>query len=275
MASYTFSQVDVFGATRYRGNPLVVVHDADGLSTEQMQDFARWTNLSETTFLMSPTNPDADYRVRIFTASQELPFAGHPTLGSAHAWLAAHPGFADDRVRQQCDLGVVAVRRSLDRLSFAAPPMINSGPVDPDLLDRIVSVLGLESQQVLASRVIDNGPGWVGLLLDDAVDLLTLPGAGLPGAIGLVSRTATAGYDVELRAFFESNGIAVEDPVTGSLNAAVAQWLLPAGLLTAPYRAHQGTCVGADGVIMIEQDAGGQVWVGGRTQTMINGRVSF
>ena len=270
---HRFSQVDVFGATAYRGNPLAVVHDAEELSAEQMQAFARWTNLSETTFLLPPTSPEADYRVRIFTASEELPFAGHPTLGSAHAWLEAHPDFDGDRVRQECGVGIVTLRRTADRLSFAAPPLINSGPIDPERLATIRSVLGIGTEQVLASQVIDNGPGWVGLLLDDSVDILGLPSTGLPGSVGVVSRSAGPDHDLEVRGFFETNGITFEDPVTGSLNAAIAQWLLGSGWLPAPYRAHQGTAVGADGVINIEQDGDGTVWVGGSTATMITGRV--
>ncbi|HEY9294130.1 MAG TPA: PhzF family phenazine biosynthesis protein [Microlunatus sp.] len=275
VAAHSFCQVDVFGAVPYRGNPLAVVHGADDLSSQDMQAFARWTNLSETTFLLAPRTTDADYRVRIFTATEELPFAGHPTLGSAHAWLAAHPGFTGDQVRQECGVGLVTLRRSAEGLSFAAPPLIQSGPIDPDRLARILSVLGVRADQVLASQVIDNGPGWVGLLLDDAVDILELPSAGLPGSVGLVSRSAGPDHDLEVRGFFETNGIAFEDPVTGSLNAAVAQWLLTSGWLTAPYRAHQGTVVGADGVIKIEQDADGTVWVGGSTETMIDGQVTI
>ncbi|SDT42315.1 PhzF family phenazine biosynthesis protein [Microlunatus soli] len=277
MNTYDFSQIDVFGATPYRGNPLAVVQDADGVDDDQLQAFARWTNLSETTFLVPPTDPGADYRVRIFTGSEELPFAGHPTLGTAHAWLQAHPEHEGDRVVQECGVGLVTVRRTGSGLAFAAPPLITDEPVDDQLLAEIRGVLGLTADQLLASRVIDNGPGWVGVLVTDDVDIMALPTRELPGAVGVISRSAAAGtgHAIEVRGFFASGGIAFEDPVTGSLNAAVAQWLLGQGILTAPYSAHQGTAVGADGAIEIDQDADGTVWVGGRTTTMISGTVTI
>lgn len=279
---YDFGQVDVFGASAYRGNPLAVVHDAigpdgDQLDGDRLQAFARWTNLSETTFLMPPTDPAADYRVRIFTGTEELPFAGHPTLGSAHAWLEAHPDHDRDEVVQECGVGLVAIRRTADGLAFAAPPLINTGPVPTDTADRIRQVLGLRPEQIVASRVIDNGPGWVGVLLADDVDLLDLPTAALPGAVGLVSLRPVADRpanpDIEVRGFFASGGIAFEDPVTGSLNAAVAQWLIGEGVLAAPYRSRQGRAVGADGLITVDQDADGTIWVGGHVATMIVGTV--
>lgn len=277
MNTFDFAQIDVFGASPLRGNPLAVVHGAEGLSDDQLQTFARWTNLSETTFLVPPTDPGADYRVRIFTGSEELPFAGHPTLGTAHAWLQAHPEHAGDRIVQECGVGLVTLRRTEAGLAFAAPPLIKDEPVPDDLLTEIRQVLGLEPEQLLASRVIDNGPGWIGVLVADEVDIFALPTRELPGAVGVVSRSAAAGtpYDIEVRGFFASGGIAFEDPVTGSLNAAVAQWLLGQGVLTAPYTAHQGTVVGADGVITIEQDPDGTVWIGGRTTTMISGTVTI
>lgn len=277
MGSFDFDQIDVFGATPLRGNPLAVVHDGVGPTDDQLQAFARWTNLSETTFLVPPTDPGADYRVRIFTGSEELPFAGHPTLGSAHAWLAAHPEHTADRVVQQCDIGLVTIRRTAAGLAFASPPLITDTAVPDELIARIRRVLGLEPDQIVASRVIDNGPGWIGVLVADGVDILALPNDGLPGAVGVVSRSvgARTGHDIEVRGFFASGGLSFEDPVTGSLNAAVAQWLLGQGILTAPYRAHQGTAVGADGVIGIDQDDDGTVWVAGSTTTMISGTVTL
>lgn len=279
--AYDFDQVDVFGGRSFGGNPLAVVHDADGPSTAQLQEFARWTNLSETTFLLPPTTSEADYRVRIFTGSEELPFAGHPTLGSCHAWLRRHPDATRDTFVQECGVGLVRLRRSFDelvgeQLAFAAPPLINFGPVDPDRLKIIADALGIGLDRIERAQHIDNGPGWVGIQLTDAEQVLSVSSAGLPCPVGVVGPCPPGGpYEVEVRGFFPSGGSVFEDPVTGSLNAALAQWLVPLGVLPNSYRAHQGTQVGADGVITIEQTDDGTIWVGGRCATKISGTVDL
>jgi predicted PhzF superfamily epimerase YddE/YHI9 len=275
MRSYPFAQVDVFAGSHCRGNPLAVVGDAEGLSEEQMQSFARWTNLSETTFLLHPTSPDADYRVRIYTGSQELPFAGHPTLGTAHAWLQAHPGHQRERIVQECGLGRVELRRTESGLAFAAPPLLRTEPVAADRVVRIAEQLAIGPDRIESVRLIDNGPGWIGVLLAEGSSVYEVATPGPDAPIGVISRHADGPYAIEVRAFFPGGQQVFEDPVTGSLNAAVGQWLLGAGLLSAPYRAHQGTAVGADGVITIDQDPDGTIWVGGATTTMISGTVQI
>ncbi len=276
MSRFSFCQVDVFGAAPYRGNPLAVVHDADGLTTAQMQAFARWTNLSETSFLLPPTRPDADYRVRIFTAGQELPFAGHPTLGSCHAWLGAHPGHRADRIVQECGVGLVGVRRDGPMLGFAAPPLLAEAELTRSEVDDLAAELGLPSGRIRAARLLDNGPGWTGVLLADAETVLAVDPRSVRRPIGVVGAMPDGSpYAVEVRAFFPSGGVVVEDPVTGSLNAALGQWLLGAGVLPAPYRAHQGSVVGADGSVLVDRDPDGTVRVAGRTRTMITGTVEF
>jgi PhzF family phenazine biosynthesis protein len=284
-ADYDFSQVDVFGASSFRGNPLAVVHNADGLTTDQMQEFARWTNLSETTFLMAPTTPEADYRVRIFTGSGELPFAGHPTLGSCYAWLTRNAEVAKDVIIQECGAGLVPVRRLHDqqlessggaKLAFAAPPLIDFSPLEAAELQTVAAELGISPDRIEMARHIDNGPGWIGVLLSDADEVLSLPAAGLRTPVGVIGPCPPdSPYDIEVRGFFPSGDVVFEDPVTGSLNAAIAQWLVPLGILPKTYLAHQGTLVGADGVISIDQDDDGTVWVAGNCATKITGRVDF
>jgi len=272
-----FAQVDVFTTVPYRGNPVAVVLDGDGMSTEEMQRFAHWTNLSETTFLLAPADPGADYRVRIFTANVELPFAGHPTLGSCHAWLeAGGMPQAADRIVQQCGAGLIPVRRTDAGLAFAAPPLLRSGPVDDALLDRIAGILGIERTAIVASEWADNGPGWVAILLADADAVLALaPGPVGELDIGVVGpHPPGAETAFELRAFCPKNGMTDEDPVTGSLNASVAQWLLRLGRATAPYVASQGTALGRAGRVHVTQDAG-DVWVGGGTITCVAGTVEL
>ncbi|GAA5168912.1 PhzF family phenazine biosynthesis protein [Ornithinimicrobium tianjinense] len=292
-----FRQVDVFGPPReadapalagLSGNPLAVVHDADDLDDEQLAAFARWTNLSETTFLLSPTDPGADYRVRIFTPGGELPFAGHPTLGSAHAWLEAG-GIprSEGEVVQECGAGLVRVRRG-DRLAFAAPPLVRSGPVAEEDRARVLAALGLREAEVLDLAWIDNGPGWVGVELADAAAVLAVepvaehfgrvdePGA-LGLAVGVVGRwpdPGAAGKDVEVRAFFRDGPHLVEDPVTGSLNAGLGQWLVGSGRLPDRYVAGQGTRLQRDGRVYLEQ-VGGQLWVGGDVTTTVRGEVTL
>lgn len=277
-----FSQVDVFSAEAYRGNPVAVVHDADGLSTEQMQAFANWTNLSETTFLLPPTQAGADYRVRIFTPTQELPFAGHPTLGSCHAYLSTVTSTVDSdpTVVQECGVGLVPVRRG-ERLAFAAPALLRGGAVEEEILDRVVEACGIDRSAVIDSAWVDNGPGWVAVRLATVEEVLAIrprytfrSGAELD--IGVVARYPPGGpVAIEVRALYPQGGTMVEDPVTGSLNASLAQWLLGTGELTAPYVASQGTVLGRAGRAYIDQDPDGTIWVGGETVTRVTGSVNL
>ncbi len=312
MRSRRFKQVDVFTDTAYLGNALAVVLDGDGLSDEAMQRFARWTNLSETTFLLQPTDAAADYRVRIFTPGGELPFAGHPTLGSCHAWLEAggQPHTAG-LVVQQCAVGLVTIQRDAlhpERLAFAAPPLRRSQP-EPALLDAMAEVLGLQTQQILAAQRLDNGPVFLGLLLDSPETVLQLTpdhaalvklnvkvgvagiyaddSANAPPLIGRINREAAAFITaapsaqaadetplLEVRGFCAATGIN-EDPVTGSLNASLAQWLIGEGLLPERYLASQGVCIGRAGQVYICRDATGQVWVGGQSVSCIAGSATI
>lgn len=276
-----FRQVDVFSSEPWLGNPLAVVHDADALTDAQMADFARWTNLSETTFLSRPTDDAADYRVRIWTTSGELPFAGHPTLGSAHAWLEAGGRPRGEDVVQQCEAGLVTVRRS-PRLGFAAPPLRRSGTVDPELCARVVTALGVDEADVESMAWVDNGPGWVGVDLGSARSVLQVVpdvAAFTDLKVALVGRwdSATArsiGADVEVRAFYASGQDFGEDPVTGSANAGLAQWLIGSGALPETYVARQGTAIGRDGRVHVEA-RGGEIWVSGDTATRIEGTVDL
>ena len=271
--SRPFRQVDVFGSAALRGNPVAVVHDADGFDDETMQRFAQWTNLSETTFLVAPTTPEADYRVRIFTPAEELPFAGHPTLGSCHAWLeSGGVARAADVVVQECPAGLVRVRRTAEGLAFAAPPLRRSGPVDDALRAHLADVLGVEPGAVVDAAWVDNGPGWVGVLLGSAEEVLALQPRGVDLDVGVVG-PYPAGSPVafELRAFFQIGCTLIEDPVTGSLNASVGEWLLGSGRATAPYVAGQGSAIGRQGRVHVTQDDAGAVWVGGATRTVLLG----
>jgi PhzF family phenazine biosynthesis protein len=272
-----FRQVDVFTTTPYYGNPVAVVLGADGLTTEQMQRFAHWTNLSETTFLLPPTQPGADYRVRIFTPGVELPFAGHPTLGTCHAWLECGGTPADpDAIVQECGTGLVRVRRTPDGLAFAAPRLLRAGPVAEITVEHVAEVLRIERSAIVDAQWADNGPGWVAVLLADADAVLALQ----PGFVDLDVGVAGlhppgAPSALEVRAFSPSNGSTVEDPVTGSLNASLAEWLLDSGRLTAPYVARQGTALGRAGQVHVTQDDDGTVWVGGGTVTCVAGEVAL
>jgi PhzF family phenazine biosynthesis protein len=302
MRARPFQQVDVFTAEPLRGNPLAVVLDGEDLSDAQMQAFAAWTQLSETTFVLPPTAPGraqgADYRVRIFTPGGELPFAGHPTLGTAHAWLAAggqpsHP----DQLVQECGIGLVTLRAHGGRRAFAAPRLHRSD-IDAELLKAVLDALGLSPDEVLAAQRLDNGPQWLGLWLADAHTVLSLepdharlkllgakvgvaarrtPG---PGLIRRASREARAfathadSTDIEVRAFAAPIGVA-EDPVTGSLNASLAQWLIADGLMPPRYRARQGTRLGRAGEVFVAQDEAGQVWIGGDVVGCITGQVTL
>ncbi|WP_019830921.1 PhzF family phenazine biosynthesis protein [Sphingomonas sp. PR090111-T3T-6A] len=276
-----FQMVDVFGASPFTGNPLAVVAGATDLDTETMQRITRWLNLSETTFLLPPTTPEADYRVRIFTLERELPFAGHPTLGSCHAWLA--DGGVPKRggeIVQECGAGLIPIRQEGGMLAFAAPPLMRSGPVEEDKLDEVAGVLGIARDAIVEAQWIDNGPGWIGVLLDSADAVLALrPARSHPRRIdiGVVGPHAPGGDTAfELRAFFsDSHGGLVEDPVTGSLNASAAQWMLGSGRGTAPYVAAQGTALGRTGRVRVEQDGAGTIWIGGRTETLFRGETRF
>jgi PhzF family phenazine biosynthesis protein len=272
---HRFTQVDVFTDQLMFGNPVAVVHDANQLTTQQMADFARWTNLSETTFLSAPTNERADYRVRIFTITTELPFAGHPTLGSAHAWLEAG-GVAQDSemIIQECEAGLVRIRREGNRLAFAAPPLIRGGDVTPEDLDEIMIYLGVDHDQVVAAQWADNGPGWVALMLSDAETVLALrPRAAEAGRfsdVGVIGpHPPGSEVDFEVRAFTSMVGLG-EDPVTGSLNAALGQWLINTGKAPSSYVAAQGTVLGRRGRVHVSK-VGNDVWVGGNTITGVAG----
>jgi predicted PhzF superfamily epimerase YddE/YHI9 len=334
MKTRAFKQVDVFGATAYLGNPLAVVLDGSDLSDQEMQSFARWTNLSETTFLLPPSAAGAaagaDYRVRIFTPGGELPFAGHPTLGSCHAWLQAGgitggqipiqhhtvSGTTNTTAKldsdpqfflQECKVGLIQIRRQGTRLAFAAPPLQRSQP-DTTLLAQVAAALGLKANQIMAAQMLDNGPNWLGLLLDSAQtvlqltpDHLALKNLGQKVGVAAVNSAQTttlliarsnrearafaaratgpaagaAGApEVEVRAFAAPVGVN-EDPVTGSFNASLAQWLIADGVTPGTYIAAQGTCLGRSGRVHIEEDATGQVWVGGDCVTCIDGMVNL
>lgn len=272
-----FHQVDVFATSAFSGNPLAVVHDADGLSTEQMQRFAHWTNLSETTFLLPPKDPAAGYRVRIFTPTLELPFAGHPTLGSCRAWLEAGGEPKAAEIVQECGAGLVRVRADGDRLAFAAPPLVRYEPVDDADLDAACRALGVARADVVDAHWVDNGPGWLAVLLDSAESVLALAprlsdGMDL-GVVGPYPVGSEAAYEV--RAFFTKDGATVEDPVTGSLNASVARWMLDTGRVQAPYVASQGTALGRAGRAYVDVDHAGDLWLGGRAVVRVAGTVDI
>ena len=271
----SFRQVDVFSTEPLRGNPVAVVHGADGLTDARMQDFARWTNLSETTFLLTPTDPAADYRLRIFTPSGELPFAGHPTIGSAHAWLeGGGVPAAEGRLVQECGAGLVTLR-SEGRLAFAAPPLVRSGPVDPADLGPVLAAVGLAADEVVDAQWVDNGPGWMGVLVRDAERVLALAPdfSALGEDVGVVGPRSTGDTACEVRAFCPAGSGITEDPVTGSLNAGLAQWLAGT-VLPASYVAAQGTAIGRAGRVHVERD-GDTVWVGGDATTVLLGEADL
>ena len=277
-SQHRYTEVDVFTDRALKGNALAVVFDADGLSDEQMAEFARWTNLSETTFLLQPTMPGADYRVRIFTPGGELPFAGHPTLGSCHAWLAAGGRPRDGQlVIQQCEVGLVKIRRDGERLAFAAPPLRRSGPADDATCDQVARCLQLPRSALRAVQWVDNGPGWVAALLDSAQAVLALQpdfAAMQPLKLGVVGACPPGGECAfEVRAFVPTLGVP-EDPVTGSLNAGLAQWLIGAGLAPGRYVASQGTALGRTGRVFVER-IGDDVWIGGHSVTCVEGRLTL
>ncbi len=277
MPQYPFMLVDVFGETPFSGNPLAVIALEADRDTAELQGITRWLNLSETAFLLPPTTDAADYRVRIFTLDRELPFAGHPTLGSAHAWLALggtphHEG----KVVQECGAGLVDVRRGTDGLAFAAPPLLRSGPVEAVQLAEACGVLGIAPDDVVAAEWIDNGPGWLGIQLKDAATVIAVEPARSHASridIGLVGlHPVGSPFAYEVRAIFsDPYGGLIEDPVTGSLNASAAEWMLRARHVAAPYTATQGTRLGRSGRVRIEHEPGGPIWVGGKTATLFAG----
>ena len=275
--SRPFTQVDVFTDAATLGNPVAVVHDAAGLSTDEMQRFCDWTNLSEATFLLPPIDPQADYRLRIFCPGRELPFAGHPTLGSCHAWLEAGGAPAGDDVVQECGAGLIRIRRAGAMLAFQAPPLVRSGPLGEPDVERLARGLGLSRHDIADHQWCDNGPGWQAVLLADADVVLGLtPDARILDGldVGVIAPSRAEGIDFEVRAFFPGNTGLTEDPVTGSLNAALAQWLIGSGQAPSTYIAAQGTCLGRRGRVHVSSDADG-IWVGGSSTSVICGTVSI
>ncbi|RJT23007.1 PhzF family phenazine biosynthesis protein [Mesorhizobium waimense] len=275
---FSFQQVDVFSSRALLGNPLAVVIGADSLTASEMAVFARWTNLSETTFLLQPKSADADYRVRIFTPAAELPFAGHPTLGSCHVWLSSGGRPKSGDIIQECEAGLVRIRRDNERLSFEAPQLRRSGPVELDTLTRAINGLRLASDVIVDANWVDNGPGWLAVLLRSRTDVLALRPdfAVLSGLrVGVVAPwdPMKEGPDAnfEVRAFTAAG---FEDPVTGSLNAGIAQWLIGSGIAPSSYIASQGTVLGREGRVHVEQ-VDDQIWTGGDVKTCIKGVVAF
>jgi PhzF family phenazine biosynthesis protein len=272
-----FRQIDVFTHAPYLGNPLAVVLDADGLTSAEMQRFANWTNLSETTFVTEPDNALADYQVRIFTPSQELPFAGHPTIGTCHAWLEAGgsprtPG----TIIQQCGAGLVTVAADDQGVRFAAPPLVRSGPVDEQLAEHVAGILRISRDEIVDLQWADNGPGWIAVLLTSAEAVLAVTPGPTDLDIGIAGPyPAGAPAAFEVRTFLPKNGTTDEDPVTGSFNASLAQWLIASGRAKAPYVARQGTALGRAGEVQITVDQDGHVWAGGNAITCVSGTVEL
>ncbi|UCZ86284.1 PhzF family phenazine biosynthesis protein [Pseudomonas sp. L5B5] len=278
MSSLGFKQVDVFSSTPFKGNPVAVVFDADELDEKQMATFANWTNLSETTFILKPRDPRADYRLRIFTTQEELPFAGHPTLGSCHAWLESGGVPQGEEIIQECAVGLVRIRRQERQLAFLAPPLLRSGPVAAELLEQVRLGLRLAPGAIVAAQWVDNGAGWLAVMLAKRQQVLELQPdyPALTGlAVGVIAPCDSLRDDTdaqfEVRAFIAGDGM-LEDPATGSLNAGIAQWLLGAGLAPSRYRVSQGLSMGRAGCIEVEQ-VGDEVWIGGTAQTCIEGRL--
>jgi PhzF family phenazine biosynthesis protein len=274
--SRRFAQVDVFGSDGGAGNPVAVVLDAEGVSDEEMQRFANWTNLAETTFVLPPISPEADYRVRIFTPVLELPFAGHPTLGTCHAWLeGGGEARRSDEIVQECDAGLIRIRRQESGPAFAAPPLVRSGPASEEDTAKVAAALHVDPAEMLAVEWVDNGPGWIVGLFESAERVLALRPDRLDFDLGAVGfHPPGSPTAIEVRAFAPVNGLAMEDPVTGSLQASVAQWLLAKGRLQAPYVAGQGGAIDRAGKVFVSE-GDGEVWVGGRAETVIAGEVNL
>lgn len=280
MRRHPFRQLDVFTDQPLQGNPLAVVLEADGLSEQRMAALANWTNLSETAFLMQPSDLRADYQVRIFTTLKELPFAGHPTLGACHAWLQSGGVAKGEEIIQQCGIGLVRIRRDGELLAFTAPPLLRSGPVEPVLLEHLIAALGLVGDQVLDARWVDNGPGWVALRLAsrDQVLAVTPDFSRITGmAVGIFAawepESDTSPASFEVRAFVGGDGMP-EDPVTGSLNAGIARWLLEEGLAPERYVVSQGTVLGRNGRVQVQR-VGDDIWIGGASVICIEGHISL
>ena len=283
--AHPFQLVDVFGSRPYTGNPLAVVVGATEATTLEMQRFANFMNLSETTFLLPPVREAADYSVRIFTPSTELPFAGHPTLGTCHVWLAgAGRGKREGHIVQECGVGLVPIAHEGDRLAFRAPPLLRSGSLSGEEIETFAAQLGIDPGTVVDGAWVDNGPGWAALLLPDAQSVLDIELAKVDAKLGVVGPYLGAagaytdpgrGAAFEVRAFFSSGGAPAEDPVTGSLNAALAQWLIGSGRATPPYGVSQGTALGRAGRVSITQEASGEIWVGGQVATCVTGVVEL
>jgi len=274
--THSFHQVDVFTKTPLKGNPLAVVIAADDLTSQQMSAFAKWTNLSETTFLLQPTDPRADYRVRIFTPARELPFAGHPTLGTCHVWLASGGVPKGKNILQECGVGLIEIARVENRLAFAAPPLRHPAPLTPDLLRRVATSLRIPESAILSTSTLDNGAPWLGVMLKSRKDVLALqPDFTAMGDlwIGVIAPCDDADIQFEVRAFSASDNI-YEDPVTGSLNAGLASWLIGAGMAPSQYVAAQGTALGRAGRVHISQDHE-TIWVGGDVVTCIEGTLTL
>ena len=272
-----FRQIDVFTAEPLLGNPVAVVEDGSGLTTEQMHAFTSWTNLSEATFLLPATTDEADYRVRIFCPGRELPFAGHPTLGTCHAWLEGGGQPRSDVIVQECGAGLVRIRREGDVLAFAAPPLQRSGPLDEADVARIATGLGLTRSDIVDHQWCDNGPGWMAVLLESADQVLSVtpdPHVLADLDVGVIGPHASGDVDFEVRAFFPGNSGLTEDPVTGSLNAALAQWLIGSGRAPESYLAAQGTAMGRAGRVHVMRE-GDDIWVGGRCVTVIDGEAQI
>src|SRR5262249_44514322 len=278
MAEFVFRQVDVFTSQPLRGNPLAVVVDADVLTDTQMAAFANWTNLSETTFILAPSNALADYRVRIFTPHRELPFAGHPTLGTCHVWLTSGAIPKGDEVMLECDIGLVRIRRNVGRLSFAAPKLLRSGAVEPDILARVIKGLHLAPHAVVAANWVDNGPGWLAGLLRSKNEVLAIcPDYAVLSGVRVGGVGAGDAFKDGPEAKFEVRAFTAagyEDPVTGSLNAGLAQWLIDAGIASSSYVASQGSALGRVGRVYVERD-GSETWIGGAVTTCIAGTLAL
>ena len=275
-----FHEIDVFASAGFAGNPVAVIHNADSISSQRMQNIAHWTNFSETTFLLEPADPTADYRVRIFTPYSELPFAGHPTLGTCRAWLqnGGSPK-SQGEIVQECEAGLIPIRQEQERLAFAAPPMKRSGQPTPAERARAIAVLGLTDEQVVDVEWVDNGPGWIGVLVRDAQTVLDVQVVRVdqsPIDVVVVGPYPVGSEcQLELRAFFgESASALLEDPVTGSANASVAQWLSSSGRISFPYVAAQGTQLGRQGRAFLSR-ADGEIWVGGHTIVQVSGTINI